>query len=214
MWWQQRATNELQRELAATRVDQRLVDDLRSENRRLAAVAAELRRRDLAAEIGRWREEAQALRAEREEALRKEASDRLESEAAAARGRVAAALAKVRSQGVRDAIPRVSRSVPPKYSEKMRIAGIPGEVVVSVVVDASGTVVEAAPVKSTHVAFEDAAMEAVTNWTFEPGIKGEKPVNTRLALPISFSLPEDEIQVDANTAELKDSANLQWFNGS
>ncbi len=214
MWWQQRETDELRRELPALRVDERGRDELRSENQRLAVAAAELRVRNVSAEIRRWREEAERLQAEQEKARQAAMMDPQEREAAAARARVAAALAKARAQGARDLMPRVSRTVAPKYPEEMRVAGIPGEVVMSVVVDADGKVVEAIPAQSTHVAFEDAAVEAVTKWTFEPGIKGERPVNTHIALPISFSLPESKVQVDANAIELKDAVNAGWFIGS
>ena len=72
----------------------------------------------------------------------------------------------------------------------MLFDGSPGEVNISFIVDTKGEVIEAAVVKSSDPAFEDAALAAVRSWKFAPGKKGGQLVNTRLQVPIVFSFNE------------------------
>lgn len=78
----------------------------------------------------------------------------------------------------------------PNYPFEMRRAGIEGEVVVGFIVDSRGTVREAYPMRSTHREFESAAVQAVSKWRFRPGKKGGRAVNTRMQVPIVFSITE------------------------
>ncbi len=83
------------------------------------------------------------------------------------------------------------RQVRPLYPKDMHRAGIPGEVLVSFVIDSNGVVQKAVALKSSQKEFEPAAIQAVLQWRFTPGkIKG-KAVSTRLAVPILFTLNED-----------------------
>lgn len=78
----------------------------------------------------------------------------------------------------------------PVYPFEMRRAGIEGEVVVGFIVDSSGNVREAYPMRSTHREFESAAVQAVSKWRFRPGKKGGRAVNTRMLVPIVFSITD------------------------
>lgn len=78
----------------------------------------------------------------------------------------------------------------PNYPFEMRRAGIEGEVLVGFIVDARGKVREAYPMRSSHREFESAAVQAVSKWTFRPGKKGGRAVNTRMQVPIVFSITD------------------------
>lgn len=79
----------------------------------------------------------------------------------------------------------------PAYPFEMRRAGIEGEVVVGFIVDIEGKVIQAYSVRSTQREFEQAAIQAVSRWTFRPGKKGGRPVNTRMQVPIVFSISDE-----------------------
>src|SRR5690606_28571315 len=79
----------------------------------------------------------------------------------------------------------------PIYPFEMRRAGITGEVMVGFIVDARGDVREAYAIRSSQREFEAAAVQAVSKWKFRPGKKGGRNVNTRMQVPIVFSITED-----------------------
>jgi TonB family protein len=85
-----------------------------------------------------------------------------------------------------DSPPKALTRKPPAYPAELRAAGIEGSVVVSLVIDTAGVVREARVEKSTHHGFELAALEAVTQWQFEPGRKGGRQVNTRVSQKLEF----------------------------
>lgn len=78
----------------------------------------------------------------------------------------------------------------PVYPFEMRRAGIEGQVLVGFIVDSNGGVREAYPIRSTHREFESAAVQAVSKWRFRPGKKGGRSVNTRMQVPIVFSITD------------------------
>lgn len=91
-----------------------------------------------------------------------------------------------------DQVPSPTYQAKPVYPFEMRRAGITGQVVVGFIVDASGTVQNAYAVSSTQREFEAAAIQAVSKWKFKPGKKGGRSVNTRMQVPIVFSISEDQ----------------------
>jgi RNA polymerase sigma factor (sigma-70 family) len=110
----------------------------------------------------------------------------------------AAAVARVNSAdalspGQLDRFPQATARVAPKYPVELRKAGITGEVLVEFVVDASGAVTDAYAVTSTHEDFEAEAIAGVKQWKFAAGLKGGKPVNTRMQQKIAFSLNEEQL---------------------
>lgn len=90
-----------------------------------------------------------------------------------------------------DQAPTAKFQANPVYPFEMRRAGITGEVVVGFIVDDQGKVRDAYAVRSTQREFEAAAIQAVMKWTFRPGKKGGRSVNTRMQVPIVFSITED-----------------------
>jgi protein TonB len=79
----------------------------------------------------------------------------------------------------------------PVYPFEMRRAGVTGEVTVGFIVNVNGEVQDAYAVRSTQREFESAAIQAVLKWRFRPGKKSGKAVNTRMQVPIVFSITED-----------------------
>lgn len=76
----------------------------------------------------------------------------------------------------------------PQYPFEMRRAGIEGTVIVEFIVDTKGDARNAFAVRSTQREFEQAAVQAVNKWKFRPGRKGGRAVNTRMQVPIVFTL--------------------------
>ncbi len=75
----------------------------------------------------------------------------------------------------------------PSYPAELREAGISGKVTVSMVIDSTGKVRDVRAVESTHQAFETAALAAVSEWRFDPGLKGGRMVNTRVNQVLEFN---------------------------
>jgi TonB family protein len=86
-----------------------------------------------------------------------------------------------------DQMPVVRTQKAPVYPAALRKAGVKGEVIVSWVLDEQGNVGGVKIFSSTDHGFDQAAMEAVQQWTFSPGKKDGKPVNVRMSVPIVFS---------------------------
>ena len=89
-----------------------------------------------------------------------------------------------------DQIPQARFQSNPVYPFEMRRAGIEGNVLVGFIVDSKGNVREAYPIRSTHREFESAAVQAVSKWRFRPGKKGGRAVNTKMQIPIVFSITD------------------------
>ena len=99
-----------------------------------------------------------------------------------------------------DKVPVAKFQARPQYPFYLRKDRIPGEVVVDFIVDTHGDVRNAYAVKWSHPGFVESAVWAVSQWKFRPGIKGGKPVNTHMQVPLVFSLDE----VDENPANIVD----------
>lgn len=83
--------------------------------------------------------------------------------------------------------PRPLSRMPPKYPERARKKGISGRVELSLLISAAGTVQDARVLSATPVGvFEDAALEAVRSWRFQPALYEGRPVAIRVTLPLSF----------------------------
>jgi beta-lactamase regulating signal transducer with metallopeptidase domain len=110
-----------------------------------------------------------------------------------------------------DQIPVALKQVPPVYPAELRKAGVMGEVLVGMVVDEQGYVgdvkiLHPKELKDGRTAdiggvkvfldndqrFEQVAMDAVRQWKFSPGLKGGKPVNVAMSIPIVFTLSEEK----------------------
>jgi protein TonB len=87
-----------------------------------------------------------------------------------------------------DQVPVATSQVSPRYPHEMSREGISGQVTVAFIVTSTGDVVDAYAVNSTRREFEQSAVETVMRWKFRPGKKGGRAVNTKMQIPINFSL--------------------------
>lgn len=92
-----------------------------------------------------------------------------------------------------DRPPSVRSQIKPVYPYTARTKGIEGHVILSFIVEPSGSVrassirvVESDPVR----VFDDAAEKAVSRWTFEPGTMQGEPVTVKMKVTINFELDE------------------------
>jgi TonB family protein len=76
----------------------------------------------------------------------------------------------------------------PEYSEEARRAKREGEVLVSLVVDEHGKPVRVRVIRPLGMGLDEKAMEAVSRWTFKPGMKDGKPVPVMAQVAVSFRL--------------------------
>jgi len=190
-----KTNNELRERLAVVQHARQEAMQLEVENRRLAGLAAEvaaLSGGDV--ELARLRDEAAELKDRIKAAADAEKMRRREI----IRAQVAAAknMSEPSSGPLPDFDPSgpdrlpVIRSRPiPSYPFDMRQDGISGEVTVDFIVDPSGNVQSAHAVKSTRSEFEAAAIEAVSKWKFDPGVKSTRAVPVHMQAPIGFSIP-------------------------
>ena len=86
--------------------------------------------------------------------------------------------------------PRARFQAAPFYPHAAKHAGMRGEVVVEILVDDHGRVVEPRVVRSSDRVFEEATLKAVAKWQFEPGRRGGKIVSFRMMVPVVFNLSE------------------------
>lgn len=78
-----------------------------------------------------------------------------------------------------------------QYPESARNAGIEGRVFIEFIVNEEGTVTDPQVTKGVHEALDEAALAAVKGLNCEPGrVRGEA-VKTKMALPVTFALPDD-----------------------
>lgn len=90
-----------------------------------------------------------------------------------------------------DQVPQPKFRAQPVYPFEMKRSGISGEVTVGFIVNAAGDVQDAYAVKSTQREFEAPAIQAVMKWKFRPGKKGGRNVNTKMQVPIVFSITDN-----------------------
>lgn len=76
----------------------------------------------------------------------------------------------------------------PMYPGEMRQKKVEGVVNVVFIVDVQGRVLNPKVEKSTHEAFDRPALDAVRQWRFEPAVRGGEKVQSKVRIPIRFSL--------------------------
>jgi protein TonB len=86
-----------------------------------------------------------------------------------------------------DQRPRVIFQRTPTYPSELRRSKRRGTVHVVFIVDTRGRVVQPKVEKSTDPAFDQAAIEAVKQWKFEPGTRSGEKVQFKMRVPITFN---------------------------
>jgi protein TonB len=86
-----------------------------------------------------------------------------------------------------DRAPRMLSQVRPEYPRQAFVEKVEGEVLLEILIDASGRVVWTKVVRSIP-RLDAAAREAVMKWTFAPALPGGRPVAARAMAPVRFHL--------------------------
>jgi protein TonB len=90
---------------------------------------------------------------------------------------------------VREAFPLYKINPPPRYPRTARRRGTQGTVVLSVYVDEQGRVANVWIFESSGFrVLDNAALEGVKKWSFEPGRKGDTKVAMWVNVPVRFEL--------------------------
>jgi TonB family protein len=82
---------------------------------------------------------------------------------------------------------RLRTKVEPSYPAEARNRGVEGQVLLAVVVGADGSVLEAS-VESGHPLLNDAALDAVRQWKFEPMLVDGAPAESEARIRVTFTL--------------------------
>jgi len=99
----------------------------------------------------------------------------------------AAATAKVGENQHVDELPVAITRVPPSYPDAARAAGTQGTVQLQALVKTDGTVGDVRVTVSV-AGLDGAAIAAVRQWTFKPGLSGGKPVEAWVGVPVRFTI--------------------------
>jgi protein TonB len=86
--------------------------------------------------------------------------------------------------------PELIRHVAPVYPKLARRAGIEGVIYVNLLVGKDGKVQKAEIVRGLEI-FHGAALDAVKNFVFSPGIQNDKTVKVWMTVPIHFTLVDN-----------------------
>jgi TonB family protein len=82
--------------------------------------------------------------------------------------------------------PRLRTSITPKYPLSAYLRNAKAQVNVAIIISENGAVEEARVLESADTLFSNAAIEAVKQWTFEPGSRGGIPAKFLYVVPIRF----------------------------
>ena len=90
---------------------------------------------------------------------------------------------------IREAAPMVDQNPPPEYPQQARKRGFQGLVLLRVLVGVNGEVMEVRMHESSgHEILDRIAEETVWKWKFQPGYRGEEPLEMWIRVPIRFEL--------------------------
>jgi protein TonB len=84
--------------------------------------------------------------------------------------------------------PKVVREYKPAYPDSAKSRGVRGSVELDVVVKKDGTVGDVQVKKSLDSELDEAAVQAMKKWEFEPGTKEGKPVDVLVSVEMTFNL--------------------------
>lgn len=84
--------------------------------------------------------------------------------------------------------PTARERVDPEYTQEAREARIQGTVVVDAIVLRDGTIEVIGVAKGLDPGLDESAVEALSQWKFNPGTRNGEPVDVRLQIEINFTL--------------------------
>jgi TonB family protein len=79
--------------------------------------------------------------------------------------------------------------IEPEYSEEARQAGLQGTVLLYAQIDPSGNAVNLRVLHGLGMGLDARAIEAVSRWRFQPGMKDGRPVTVEATVEVNFRLP-------------------------
>jgi len=83
--------------------------------------------------------------------------------------------------------PKIVKEVAPVYPEAARVAGVQGVVILSVKTDETGKVADTMVLRSIPL-LDQAAIDAVRQWVYEPFLQDGKPVPIVFTVTVRFQL--------------------------
>lgn len=89
--------------------------------------------------------------------------------------------------------PKLIKRVVPIYPEEARKNRVTSTVVVEIIINGKGEVIQA-KVESGHPLFNEAALQAVKQWRFEPYIVNGKAISVKVLVPVVFKLSDKDSQ--------------------
>jgi TonB family protein len=84
--------------------------------------------------------------------------------------------------------PRIVTTVAPRVPFEARASGLNGEVTLECLIDENGKLQDIQPVDYTDWQMRDAAVKAVSQWTFAAGSRNGTAAPMRILVPIQFSI--------------------------
>jgi TonB family protein len=96
--------------------------------------------------------------------------------------------AQISKVGSGVAAPVLLHKVEPRYSVEARAAKVQGTVVLSLVIGTDGTASDVQLRKGVGYGLDEQALNAVTQWTFKPGMRDGVPVPVQATIEVNFRL--------------------------
>jgi TonB family protein len=87
-----------------------------------------------------------------------------------------------------DTAPKVVNSTEAEFSDEARREGIQGVVIISLLVNEEGIPIDLSVTKGLGHGLDEKALEAVSQYRFQPAMRGGIPVEARIAVEVSFHL--------------------------
>jgi TonB family protein len=106
-------------------------------------------------------------------------------------------------------VPVVVQKAEPEYTEEARMAGVDGNVRISLVVDAEGNPTELRVTRPIGFGLDEAALKSVGSWKFKPGVKDGVAVPVRTSMEVNFRLPDksDTLHMQSFACKLPEGAS-------
>lgn len=124
------------------------------------------------------------------------------------------AAAQAANQG--DRKPRLLSHNEPRYTDDARAKGIEGKVVLGFTIDHDGMPQSIQVKRSLYPSLDQAAIEAVREWRFEPALKNGQPVSMWMEAELNFSLyqnPQSQEEREARERREKELVGQAQMNG-
>jgi TonB family protein len=120
-------------------------------------------------------------------------------------------VAKARAMGVvfdYDTSPKPRKTRRPKYPKSAFKKGIDGSVLVQIVIDRKGRVVDTRILESIPE-LDEAALECIRGWRFTPATKNGNPVASMARVPITFKIKAGNTPAETQAPERPDEGPIE-----